>query len=230
MVGIHLIQKTQVSLQAFGSIAFGAAVFFKLWPVFLVLLLLLFQWSRIKILPRLLLLAGLIYWVMRIQEIKGMIKATQSGSPFGVSFGLRLFANAQLSLNQSLILIVFSFVILYLLIRAGNKSLYEFLATKDNSGSLTWILPIMLTYCAIWVTSDSYIYRMVIFIPLILIFSKAETSQQDWPKFVIAVVLVTAISSRLPVTIAISSALALYFLYVALVVMCNGFRLTFRAR
>jgi len=214
MAGLHAIQIRKLAPQSFGALALGAAVFFKLWPIFLVLFLLLFQARLIKAIPKIILGISVLYWLTRTYEIREIMKATQSGSPYGVSFGLKLFTESQLTLTQILFLAVFTFFTLYFLIKAGNKSLHKFVESKNGEILLPWVAPIMLTYSAIWATGDSYIYRMVIFIPLVLILSQREIAEFEWSKFLIAAILVTAITSRLAVTTSISSALALYFLYV----------------
>jgi len=224
MSGLYAIRMSKLVPQSFGAVALGAAVFFKLWPIFLVLLLLLFQGRRIKSVPKIIMGLAVLYWLTRIHEIREIMKATQSGSPYGVSFGLKLFTNSQLSLTQLLILVTLTFISLYFLIKVGNRPLTEFMSQEHGSILLPWIAPIMLTYCAIWATGDSYIYRMVILIPLVLILSQREIAEFEWSKFVIVAILVTAITSRLAVTTSISSALAVYFLYVILYAWRNRAR------
>jgi hypothetical protein len=224
MAGLYAIQISTLAPQSFGALALGAAVFFKLWPIFLVLFLFLFQARRIKAIPKIILGIAILYWLTRIYEIKEIMKATQSGSPYGVSFGLKLFTNSQLSLSQLLFLATLTFVLLYFLIKVGNRPLTEFMSQEPGSILLPWIAPIMLTYSAIWATGDSYIYRMVILIPLVLILSQREIARFEWAKFVIVAILVTAVSSRLAVTTSVSSALALYFIYVTFYVWRNRVR------
>jgi hypothetical protein len=214
MAGLYAIRISNLAPQSVGALAFGAAVFFKLWPIFLVLLLLLFQPRRIKTIPKIILILATLYWLTRINEIREIMKATQSGSPYGVSFGLKLFTNSQLSLTQLLFLVTLTFVSLYFLIKVGNRPLTEFMSQEHGSTLLPWVAPIMLTYSAIWATGDSYIYRMVILIPLVLILSQREIAEFEWSKFVTIAILITAVTSRLAVTTSISSALALYFIYV----------------
>lgn len=224
MLGLYLLRQNYLATQIFGSLVLGAAVFFKLWPIFLVLFLLIFQWRRIKTLPKIFLGLSILYWLLRIHQIKEIMNVTQSGSPYGVSFGLKLFSHSGLTFAQILILATLTIVSVGFLIQSGNIALNEFIGSKNNDILLPWLVPIMLTYSAIWFTSDSYIYRMVIFIPLVLILSRRATAEFEWSKFVIAAILVTAVSSRLAITTAISSALALYFIYVSLYAWRNRIR------
>lgn len=215
MVGLYTIRISKLASQSFGALALGAACFFKLWPLFLVLFLVMFQSRRIKTIPKIILGLSILYWLAKIPVIMEIMKATQSGSPYGVSFGLKLFISPHLTLTRIIFLIILTFLFTYFLIIAGGKSLAVFLESRDGSVLFPWVVPIMLTYAAIWATGDNYIYRMVILIPLVLILSARGIDEFQWPKFVITATLVTAITSRLAVTTAISSALALYFLYVA---------------
>jgi hypothetical protein len=224
MAGLYAIRMSELIPQSFGALALGVAVFFKLWPVFLVLLILLFQGRRIKTIPKMILFSAALYWITRIHEIRELMKATQSGSPYGVSFGLRLFTYSQLTLIQLLFLATLTFISLYFLIKVGNRPLAEFMKQEHGSILLPWVAPIMLTYSAIWATGDSYIYRMVILIPIVLILSEKAIAEYEWSKFVIVAILVTAVTSRLAVTTSTSSALALYFLYVTLYAWRNRAR------
>jgi hypothetical protein len=214
MVGLYYLRSDRHVSQLIGAAALVFAVFFKLWPIFLVFSLLFFQWSRLKLASRILLSLPFLYWAFKIQEIREIMLVTQSGSPFGTSFGLKLFSSPQLNLVQIFILVIACFGVTYLLIRLGNQDLRDFTHSVLGIKAMLWASPLMLTYSAIWASGDSYIYRMVIMIPLVLILSAKGIFEFRWPKFTITAILVTSISSRLPVTLAVSSSLALYFIYV----------------
>ena len=127
-------------------------------------------------------------------------------------FVLKLFLSSQLNLVQVFILVIACLGRTYLLIRLGNQNLRDFTRSVPGIKAMLSISPLMLTYSAIWASSDSYIYRMVVLIPLVLILSAKEINEFQWPKFALTAILVTSISSRLPITIAISSSLAFYFI------------------
>lgn len=222
MVGLYYLRSDRHFSQLIGAVALAFAVFFKLWPIFLVLSLLIFQWSRLKVATRILLLMPFLYWALKIQEIREIMRVTQSGSPFGTSFGLKLFLSPQLNLVQIFILVIACLGVTYLLIRLGNQDLRDFTRSVHGLQAMLWISPLMLTYSAIWATGDSFIYRMVVLIPLVLILSVKGIFEFRWPKVAITAILVTSISSRLPVTLAVSSALALYFIYVVFTVWRDG--------
>ena len=222
LIGLYYLRSDRQVSQLIGAVALVFAVFFKLWPIFLVLFLLFFQWSRLKIATRVLLLLPFLYWALKIQEIREIMQVTQTGSPFGTSFGLKLFLSSQLNLVQVFILVIACLGMTYLLIRLGNQNLRDFTRSVPGIKAMLSISPLMLTYSAIWASSDSYIYRMVVLIPLVLILSAKEINEFQWPKFALTAILVTSISSRLPITIAISSSLAFYFIYVAFTAWRDG--------
>ena len=213
VIGIIELHKYRSAPQIIGSAMLLFAAILKLWPIFLIFFLLLYHWAKLKSSARVVLIIPFIYWSLKIQEIKAIMEATQEGSPFGTSFGLRLFASVELNPTQLFILSCISIVLTGLLIKIGNLHLKEFLGSKSGSEVIRWISPLMLTFVAIWGSGDSFIYRMVILLPLVLMLSAKGIFEHRWSKFVISSILVTLISGRLPVTLAISSALALYFVY-----------------
>ena len=213
MIGIIGLHKNKISPQVIGSVMLFFAAMLKLWPIFLILFLLLYHWARLKSSARVVLIIPFIYWGIKFQEIKAIMGATQGGSPFGTSFGLRLFANEQINPTQQIILSCIAIGLTALLIKSGNLQLKEFLGSNSGTEVIRWVSPLMLAYFAVWASGDSFIYRMVILLPLVLILSAKEVFEYRWSKFVISSILVTLISSRLPVTIAVSSALALYFVF-----------------
>ena len=221
-VGLYYLRSDRHLLQLIGTAALDFAVFFKLWPIFLALFLLCFQWNRLKMETRVLLLLPFLYWALKLQEIEEIRRVTQFGSPFGTSFGLKLYSSSQLNLVQIFLLVITCFGMTYSLIKLGNKDLQDFTRSIPGMSAMVWISPLMLTYSAIWATGDSYIYRMVVLVPLVAILSAKGIFEFQWPKVVLAAILMTSISTRLPVTLAISSALALYFIYVVFMSWRDG--------
>jgi hypothetical protein len=160
-----------------------------------------------------LLITPFLYWGFKLQEIRGILEATQSGSPFGTSFGLRLFFSSQLNLTQISILMFITLGLGAVLVKHSRLPLIEFMGSDPGIDVMRWVSPLMLTYIAIWASGDSFIYRMLVLLPLVFILSQQGVFELLWTKIVISAILVTLITSRLPVTIAVSSALALFFIY-----------------
>jgi hypothetical protein len=211
--GILELHRNKTARQILGSAMLLFAVILKLWPIFLVLFLLLYHWQRLKISARILLIIPFIYWGLKIQEIKVIVKATQGGSPFGTSFGLQLFASPQLNSIQISILAGIALFLTTILVLYSNLYIKEFMNSGLGNEMKRWVSTLMLTYVAIWASGGSFIYRMIILLPLVLLLSAKEVFEHRWSKLVISSILVTLITSRLPVTLAVSSALALYFVH-----------------
>jgi hypothetical protein len=203
------------------------AVLLKLWPIFFVLFLLLFQWKRLKIMSRVLLITPFFYMGFKFQEIRGIVEATQSGSPFGTSFGLRLFLSSQLNLTQISILMFLTLGLGAVLVKHSRLPLIEFMGSDPGIDAMRWVSPLMLTYIAMWASGDSFIYRMLVLLPLVFIMSQQGVFELLWSKIVISAILLTLITSRLPVTTAVSSALALFFIFSVFWTLRSG-KLEFR--
>ena len=71
----------------------------------------------------------------------------------------------------------------------------------------------MLTFSIIWAIGDSYIYRMVILIPVVLLLGQFKFTEFTFPNFLQSAILVTCITSLTPLVLVTTSALALFFVY-----------------
>lgn len=222
LVGIMALNNSQNTPQFLGALVLSIAVLLKLWPIMFVAFYLVFNWSKLKLHARVLLLIAFIYWGFKIREVGAILDVTQSGSPFGTSFGLRLFANPQLNVIQISMLICITLIFTAALIKFGNSSLVEPMQLHPDKDVIRLTSPLMLTYSAIWATGDNFMYRMVILLPLVIILSSKEISEFKWSKILVAVILVALITSRLPITLAVSSALALFFVYIVTRLLLNN--------
>ena len=214
VVSLYFLSRDALGSQCLGIAAITAAILFKLWPIILLFFLLVFHWRRIRFEIRIVAIFPFIYLISLVHKIKPIIEATQQGSPLGISFGAKLSVNSQLSTFQSLFLISVSLVFFFFLVRSTEGNLRLFMRSALGMKALTWISPLMLTYCLIWAISESFMYRMVILVPVVMILSKPEIFEFKWPKLILTAILVTCITSTMPIAIAVSSALALYFIYV----------------
>ena len=99
------------------------------------------------------------------------------------------------------------------------NSKHAFKYTKKLMGGhrLTILVPLMLTYVGIWAVSDSFIYRMLVLLPTLLILIEPDLLEELWVRSLVAMILVTVISSRLAVTTAVSTSLALVMLFISVV-------------
>lgn len=193
-----------------------AAAIFKLWPVLLIALLGLYanNKNRIYLLFALAVSAG--YWLISIGDIPKMLSATQNGSPHGVAFGLKLFFSNQLPLVNSGFLILFAFFIASNWVVAFGPSLAKSFKGSVHHPLLATLIPVLLTYLGIWLFTDSFIYRMIILLPALLILIHEDFASLPWSRGLILLILVTVLSSRLAITTAVSSSLALVILFMSI--------------
>jgi len=164
------------------------------------------------------------YWLMSLSEIPKMLSATQSGFPHGVSFGLKLFFSDQTTFINVAYLTTLAILMASLWIKYFGASFTSALRSTGRDPRFTVLIPIILTYVVIWFMSDSFIYRMLILLPALLILISEDLLSQLWAKGLVVGILVAVLSSRLAITTAISSALALIFLFVSIMYSRNRVR------
>lgn len=216
LFGLNRLSKENQLNQILGSSFLILAAFLKIWPLILIAAILFVQWKTLRLVSKLSLITSLVYWGCRVELVKNIMKATQTGSPYGGSFGVKLFLSPNLGFPQRIFLISLSILLFFTLLKIGEGPLNSYVSSSAGSKSLKWILPFMLTYSGIWVLSDNFVYRMVIFIPLIVALSQENISEFTWPKIVLSSILTCGLTSRLATTISVSSALGAYFLYVVI--------------
>lgn len=216
LLGLISLESKNKYIKCFAIIFLPAAAIFKLWPVLLIALLGLYanNKNRIYLLFALAVSAG--YWLTSIGDIPKMLSATQNGSPHGVAFGLKLFFSNQLPLVNSGFLILFAFFIASNWVLAFGPSLAKSFKGSVPHPLLAALIPVLLTYLGIWLFTDSFIYRMIILLPALLILIHEDFASLPWSRGLILLILVTVLSSRLAITTAVSSSLALVILFMSI--------------
>ncbi len=216
LLGLISLESKNKYIKCFAIIFLPAAAIFKLWPVLLIALLGLYanNKNRIYLLFALAVSAG--YWLISIGDIPKMLSATQNGSPHGVAFGLKLFFSNQLPLVNSGFLILFAFFIASNWVLAFGPSLAKSFKGSVPHPLLATLIPVLLTYLGIWLFTDSFIYRMIILLPALLILIHEDFASLPWSRGLILLILVTVLSSRLAITTAVSSSLALVILFMSI--------------
>ena len=71
----------------------------------------------------------------------------------------------------------------------------------------------MLTFSLVWAFGDSYIYRMIIVFPIVLLLGQFKFTEFTFPNLLLGAILVTCIMSLTPLVLVATNALALYFIY-----------------
>jgi hypothetical protein len=145
-----------------------------------------------------------------------MLSATQSGSPHGVAFGFKLFFSEQTSPINAGYLALLAILIAGLWIKYFGSSINAAFTAFIRDPRFEILVPILLTYVGIWIFTDSFIYRMLILLPALLILISPDLLSHLWVKGLVVLILVSVLSSRLAVTTGVSSSLALVSLFVSI--------------
>ena len=216
LLGLNLLESKNKYLKSFSIILFLAAAIFKLWPFLLVGSLAVFasKPKRKYLLIAFALSSG--YWLSSLNEIPKMLSATQSGSPHGVAFGFKLFFSGQTSQINAGYLVLMAILIAGLWMMYSGRSLYATFLTSTRDPRFEILIPTLLTYVGIWFFTDSFIYRMLILLPALLILISPDLLSHFWVKGLVVLILVSVLSSRLAITRGVSSSLALVSLVVSI--------------
>jgi hypothetical protein len=216
LLGLNLLESKNKYLKSSSVIFLLAAVIFKLWPLLLIGSLAIFA-SKPKqkyLLIAFALSAG--YWLSSLNEIPKMFSATQSGSPHGVAFGFKLFFSEQTSPINAGYLALMAILIAGLWIKYFGSSINAAFAASIRDPRFEILVPTLLTYVGIWIFTDSFIYRMLILLPALLILISPDLLSHFWVKGLLVLILVSVLSSRLAITTGVSSSLALVSLFVSI--------------
>ena len=208
LIGLFLLHTKSTIRQTMGALSLFFACVFKLWPIALVFFTLIFFWKRVNRIPRFILVLSFFYWIPQIDLALNMLNATNTGSPFGRSFGLQLIWH-----GEFIAIVVLSLSLLLTYVRLSKSSLNQFITSSSGVATLYSLIPVMLTFSIIWAIGDSYIYRMVILIPVVLLLGQFKFTEFTFPNFLLSAILVTCITSLTPLVLVTTSALALYFVY-----------------
>ena len=208
LVGLFLLHTKSTIRQTMGALSLFFACVFKLWPIALVFFTLIFFWKRVNLVPKFILVLSLFYWIPQIDLALNMLNATNKGSPFGRSFGLQLIWH-----GEFIAIVVLSLSLLLTYVRLSKSSLNQFITSSSGVATLYSLIPVMLTFSIIWAIGDSYIYRMVILIPVVLLLGQFKFTEFTFPNFLLSAILVTCITSLTPLVLVTTSALALFFVY-----------------
>jgi len=221
LIGFFALQSKTSSRQILGALSLLTACIFKLWPIFLICFMLIFFWRKVTLIPKCILFFSVFYWVPRIGLVIEMLNSTDSGYPSGYSFGLQLTWHNQLSSSYRIVLVILTVLLLFTYIRMSKSSLEKFILNPLGARNLCSMLPVMLTFSVIWAVGDSYIYRMLILCPILLLLAQFNTSVFAYPRFLSTALILTCIVSLTPAVLVFTSALALYFLYLTVIIISN---------
>lgn len=217
LIALRFLRSEGLIASVVYSLAMFTASFFKLWPLLLVILFALLSEpsTRIRSWIALLLTGG--YWALKADEIRMMLSATQDGYPYGVAFGWKLFLSPGVGLVESIFLFVFCVAIFFYWVMKNHDSLIAAIQDSKLDREMRLLVSFLLCYAGIWFISDSFIYRMLILLPVLLLLSQDFYRAYKWAASLTVLILVVSISSKLAITPAVSSALALVSVYISTV-------------
>jgi hypothetical protein len=217
LLGLTLLESKSKWLKSLSVFFLLAAVMFKFWPLLLIGSQALFARKPIKkyLLITLALSAG--YWLSNLNEIPRMLAATQNGSPYGAAFGFKLFFSEQTSLINAGYLTLIAILTTAFWIKYFGRSLHAAFTITKRDPRFEILIPFMLTFVGIWVFTDSFIYRMIILLPALLILISPDLVSFHWVRGIVLLILVSVLSSRLAITTGVSSSLALVFLFISII-------------
>jgi len=204
--GLYLITK-QNNVQSIGAFLLAFSVFYKLWPVVLILFLLVLLWKKVNISSKIIMILPLIYWFYFQENAFRMVEYTLKGSPISLSFGLKHYLNSTIRPEY---LIFFCILIALLSISFLLKSKLFDQNLYRESTDLIILNTLFLTYIFTWILGISFIYRLIIFIPTLIFLNRAikENSRRAMLE---SLIILTMLTSKLSVTTVFTSILAIIF-------------------
>lgn len=217
LLGFSALESGHKYIQLLGSITLGAASIFKLWPL-IICFLLIFSlprtvWSK----ARITLLVPIFYWALNWERVRTSLQATQTGDPFGSSFGAKLLLHQNVQPHQFVFLLLFSITLATIYISALVKYSEVLSSNFFTEFDSSVLIATIGTYLSVWLIGDSFSYRLLIFLPIILLLSRPTNVSNPISILLVFVLLATVWTIRLPITLAISNAcgifLLIFFLY-----------------
>jgi hypothetical protein len=215
--GFLLLEKEKLILQPLGAILLGYAAIFKLWPVIIIVAMLVLSPRYFRVLTRLLLSVPIIYWILNLNLAKIAVQNTQLGSPSGVSFGAKLFLDVRIPALLQLFYIALLFVAIFFLIRyfARDKSIAIQICNSRLEAVI--LISVFLTYFCIWILGQSFMYRLLLLLPALLVLVRPHNWNYSASRFLVSLVLLTSFSAKLQISIVLTGVLACVGLYLAII-------------
>ena len=204
--GLLLIVKHKSS-QTFGAFLLALSCFYKLWPIAILIPILFLFSNKLNIYSKFTLTFPIVYWMYFHDNASRMLEVTQKGSPLGLSFGLAHYINSTIELR---FVVLFCILVLLFCSYFFTKSILFNQNLYVYSANLVILNALLITYISIWILGTSFIYRLIIFIPIIVFLNKVikEKIPRDMLE---SVILLTMLTSKLSITTVFTSCLAIIF-------------------
>jgi hypothetical protein len=214
VVGFQLLLGKNFQFRLLGILLLFMASAFKLWPTFVIYVLLVLFRSQISKFEKLLLSAPIFYWLSNSSEAFAMIKSTQAGSLFGNSFGFKLWISSESKISILIFLLLFLLTMSYVVFRNLKVVDFESFANINRSDSKI-LAAYSLNFFVIWLVGDSFAYRLVALVPIVIILSKRQYQDRKIGKILLVLTLTTVFTIRLSIAPVVTTCLALALLYVS---------------
>jgi hypothetical protein len=193
--------------QSIGATLLVVSAFFKLWPIVMLICILMFLRKHLLIFTKGIMLLSIIYWAINFESAVQMVQYTQRGSPMGLSFGIKHYLSSSIS---------FFYVAIFLLTTVILSVFYFFsvmnlLRKKEGSANYLAVLnSLLLTYIIIWASGTSYVYRLIIFIPILIYLNKVFSVNRSLLQLQ-SLMILTLLTSRLSITTIFTNLIAVTF-------------------
>ncbi|CAN2169973.1 hypothetical protein MCERE155_00023 [Candidatus Nanopelagicaceae bacterium] len=188
------------------------ATFFKFWPILLLICLAIFS-SRFR---RHFLFATLImccYWTLRLETLREMNRSTMKGSLDGLSFGLKILSYTQYSFLVKLTMVgVAIFLVLSMLKWFTQSDYIQLRESLKSNDDYPYVVSIFLSYIVLWIATDSYIYRLILFIPVVILLTSSRIIHLAGAQKFLALLLMVFYASRSQVSWVFTASLMLLLL------------------
>ena len=190
------------------------AGFFKFWPMLIISFLCLLSFNSKKIERAGLGLIAIVFVLSKYHDLQMIAKFTQSGGPFGGSFGMTLLkTNSFYMLSQVLI----AFILVLFIYRFGFSSAYSpHLDPKLESFTVS----LMLTYVVICFSGEHFMYRFIFLIPITFLVNPSNGGRR-----LIVFIFVMFYLARFPVVSAASVSLIILFVIYSVVSIIYSLKL-----
>lgn len=223
LAGFHLLYQRTGLLRPFGALLLMLSALFKLWPTIIPGFLFFFTFRNFRVITKLLLLAPMIYWFINFNLAKVALHSTQKGSPSGSSFGARFFVDERIPrLLQGFYVLLFISLVIILITYFQRKDVsVDALCSSPTEAAI--ICSTFITYFCVWLVGQSFMYRLLILLPALLVLVRPQNWSNRGTRFLVSLILVTAFTAKLQISMVLTSALAFALLYLAVALFRRWF-------
>jgi hypothetical protein len=203
---LHLLIGNRIK-QSIGATLLVMGAFFKLWPILILLCMLIFLIKHLFIFAKGIMILPIIYWAINFESAVQMVRFTDKGNPNGLSFGIKHYFSSSISFMYIVIFLIttFVFAVFYFF------RVMDLLIKKEQTSNYLAILnSLLLTYVVIWALGSSYVYRLIIFIPIIIYLNKVFMVNLPLLQLE-SLILLTLLTSRLSITTVFTNLMAVTF-------------------